>query len=161
MSNQCVLCTADISIDGATFAVFCAEHGEGGAIYRNVSGTQYKLIRHTPLDRESLPLQNYICPVLGSKTTVKLAVAFECIKTDTIILYSRFSKRNSKVMAENAEGKRKRTSKSSGTLFIKRKRHSPESFRIHRRGTKHCRFNAMSGKARKFMRIAYTSFGHG
>jgi hypothetical protein len=76
MSNQFVLYTADISIDGATFAVLSIKHSKGGAIYRNVSGTQYKLIIHTPLDRESLPIQNYICPDLGSKTTVKLAVVF-------------------------------------------------------------------------------------
>ncbi len=76
MYNQFVLCTADLSIDGATFAVFYPEHGEVGAIYRQVSCAQYKLIIDTPLDRGSLPLQNYICTVLGSRLTVKLAVAF-------------------------------------------------------------------------------------
>ena len=40
------------------------------------------------------------------------------ILTDTIILYSRFFKRNSKAMAESAAGKRKRTRKWSRTIFI-------------------------------------------
>jgi hypothetical protein len=67
MYNQFVLCTADISIDGATFVVLSTKHSKGGAIYRNVSGTQYKLIRHTPLGRGSLPLQSYIYPAVGSQ----------------------------------------------------------------------------------------------
>ena len=32
-------------------------------------------------DRARLPLQSYICPVLGSKITLKLAVAFDVITT--------------------------------------------------------------------------------
>jgi len=63
-------------IDGATFTVFCPEHGKGGAIYQHVRGTQYRLIIHAPLGRASLHLQSYIYPALGSKITVKLAVAF-------------------------------------------------------------------------------------
>jgi hypothetical protein len=76
MYNQFLLCTVDISKDGATFTVLRTKRSEGGAIYRHVLRTQYKLIIHTPLDRENLPLQNYLCPVLGSKIAVKLAVAF-------------------------------------------------------------------------------------
>jgi hypothetical protein len=56
MCNQFVLCTADMSIDGATFAVFRTKHSECGAIYRHIRGTQHKLIIHKPLDREGLPL---------------------------------------------------------------------------------------------------------
>jgi len=70
-----------MSIDGATFAVFCPVHGEGGAIYRNVSGTQYKLIIDTPLGRGSLSLQSYIYPALGSKPCRRLSVVLVHILT--------------------------------------------------------------------------------
>ncbi len=57
-------------LDGATFDVITAKHGEGDAIYLHLNGAQQNSIIYIPYNLGRLPLEISICPVLGSKITM-------------------------------------------------------------------------------------------